>query len=96
MFPLVSRCIIRNLDSVCAGFYSTILLFSALGVSGGPDSIALCILAANWKTNGTNAVRGQDSGFIDGLLAIVVDHGLRDESKEEANIVSRRVLDMGI
>ncbi|KAG5564712.1 hypothetical protein RHGRI_000791 [Rhododendron griersonianum] len=68
----------------------------ALGVSGGPDSIALCVLAANWKTNSTNAARHQDSGFIDGLLAIVVDHGLRAESKEEANIVSRRVLDMGI
>ncbi|KAH7849084.1 hypothetical protein Vadar_012772 [Vaccinium darrowii] len=68
----------------------------ALGVSGGPDSIALCVLAANWKTNTPNAARGQDSNFIVGLLAIIVDHGLRAESKEEANIVSRRVLDMGI
>lgn len=77
-------------------FIQRFCLFSALGVSGGPDSIALCVLTANWKTNNTNAARRQDSGFIDGLLAIVVDHGLRAESKEEANIVSRRVLDMGI
>lgn len=79
-----------------AGIIKRFSLFSALGVSGGPDSIALCVLAANWKTNTPNAARGQDSNFIDGLLAIIVDHGLRAESKEEANIVSRRVLDMGI
>ncbi|KAF5945740.1 hypothetical protein HYC85_015968 [Camellia sinensis] len=68
----------------------------ALGVSGGPDSMALCVLAASWKTNGTNATEGQSSSFIDGLLAIIVDHGLRSESKDEANTVSHRVLDMGI
>ncbi|XP_057501495.1 uncharacterized protein LOC130785358 isoform X1 [Actinidia eriantha] len=68
----------------------------ALGVSGGPDSMALCILAARWKNNGTSAADDQGSGFIDGLLAIVVDHGLRSESKDEANAVSRRLLDMGI
>ncbi|GMP59847.1 hypothetical protein CsSME_00022957 [Camellia sinensis var. sinensis] len=68
----------------------------ALGVSGGPDSMALCVLAASWKTNGTNATGGQSSSFIDGLLAIIVDHGLRSESKDEANTVSHRVLDMGI
>lgn len=67
----------------------------ALGVSGGPDSMALCVLAASWKTNGTNATGGQSSSFIDGLLAIIVDHGLRSESKDEANTVSHRVLDMG-
>lgn len=70
-------------------------LFSALGVSGGPDSMALCILTADWKTNGLNT-DGQSCGFIDGLLAIIVDHALRAESKDEANIVSRRVSDMGI
>ncbi|XP_028088208.1 uncharacterized protein LOC114318217 isoform X3 [Camellia sinensis] len=68
----------------------------ALGVSGGPDSMALCVLAASWKTNGTNATGGQSSSFIDGLLAIIVDHGLRSESKDEANTVSHRVLDMGV
>ncbi|MED6110044.1 hypothetical protein PIB30_039310 [Stylosanthes scabra] len=68
----------------------------ALGVSGGPDSMALCVLTAGWKTAGANAVNTDSGGFIDGLLAIIVDHGLRAESKEEANIVCRRVSKMGI
>ncbi|KAJ1377454.1 tRN, partial [Sesbania bispinosa] len=68
----------------------------ALGVSGGPDSMALCVLTAGWKTAGVNAVSTESDGFIDGLLAIIVDHGLRAESKEEANIVCSRVSKMGI
>ncbi|CAN1772750.1 tRNA(Ile)-lysidine synthase [Linum perenne] len=48
----------------------------ALGVSGGPDSMALCFLTAAWKIDGPNAA-GQSCGYIDGLLAIIVDHGLR-------------------
>lgn len=67
----------------------------ALGVSGGPDSMALSILASSWKTSGSENVAEQGIGFIDGLLAIVVDHGLRAGSQEEAYLVSRRVLDMG-
>ncbi|KAG6723443.1 hypothetical protein I3842_03G207500 [Carya illinoinensis] len=66
-----------------------------LGVSGGPDSMALCVLTADWKTNALNAAE-DSSGFIDGLLAIIVDHGLRAESKEEANFVCNRVSQMGI
>lgn len=65
----------------------------ALGVSGGPDSMALCVLAANWKTEGLNGIAKKD-GFIDGLLAIIVDHGLRAESKDEAIQVRHRVSDM--
>ncbi|XP_045789952.1 uncharacterized protein LOC123884783 isoform X1 [Trifolium pratense] len=68
----------------------------ALGVSGGPDSMALCVLTAGWKTTGVNSVGTDSSGFIDGLLAIIVDHGLRAESKEEANVVCKRVSEMGI
>ncbi|XP_058763257.1 uncharacterized protein LOC131636662 isoform X1 [Vicia villosa] len=68
----------------------------ALGVSGGPDSIALCVLTAGWKTAGVNSVGTDHSGFIDGLLAIIVDHGLRVESKDEANVVRKRVSEMGI
>ncbi|KAE9612561.1 putative tRNA(Ile)-lysidine synthetase [Lupinus albus] len=68
----------------------------ALGVSGGPDSMALCVLTAGWKSAGVNDVSSKSGDFIDGLLAIIVDHGLRAESKEEANIVSHRVSQMGI
>ncbi|XP_022749822.1 uncharacterized protein LOC111299109 [Durio zibethinus] len=67
----------------------------ALGVSGGPDSMALCILAANWKTEGLCG-NGDSGKFIDGLLAIIVDHGLRPESKDEASLVGHRVSEMGI
>ncbi|KAF3441931.1 hypothetical protein FNV43_RR15846 [Rhamnella rubrinervis] len=67
----------------------------AMGVSGGPDSMALCALTAQWKTNGLNAAHGSGE-FIDGLLAIIVDHRLRAESEEEANTVSLRVSEMGI
>ncbi|XVF49186.1 hypothetical protein PTKIN_Ptkin03bG0248400 [Pterospermum kingtungense] len=67
----------------------------ALGVSGGPDSMALCVLAANWKTEGR--YESDNNGkFIDGLLAIIVDHGLRPESKDEASVVRNRVSEMGI
>ncbi|CAK8534027.1 unnamed protein product [Lathyrus sativus] len=68
----------------------------ALGVSGGPDSIALCVLTAGWKTAAVNSVGTDHSGFIPGLLAIIVDHGLRAESKDEANVVRNRVSEMGI
>lgn len=72
-----------------------VVLSTALAVSGGPDSMALCVLTANWKTDGPNAV-GHLGGFIDGLLAVIVDHGLRAESRDEANLVLRRVSEMGI
>ncbi|XP_015898263.3 uncharacterized protein LOC107431788 isoform X1 [Ziziphus jujuba] len=67
----------------------------AMGVSGGPDSMALCVLTAHWKTQGLNASYGNGE-FIEGLLAIIVDHGLRAESQEEANTVSNRLSKMGI
>lgn len=68
----------------------------ALGVSGGPDSMALCVLAADWKINGLNSATKESSEFINGILAIVVDHGLRAESENEAKIVRRRVLNMDV
>lgn len=67
----------------------------ALGVSGGPDSMALCVLTAKWKTEGLSGVNKTD-GFIDGLVAVVVDHGLRQESRDEAELVCSRVSDIGI
>ncbi|KAI3443806.1 hypothetical protein Pfo_000471 [Paulownia fortunei] len=68
----------------------------AMAVSGGPDSIALCVLTAGWKSDDFDAATKGRSKLIDGLLAIVVDHGLRTESADEANLVYNRVLDMGI
>lgn len=67
----------------------------ALGVSGGPDSISLCVLAANWKTEG---LYGSDKSgnYIAGLLAIIVDHGLRPESKDEASLVGHRVAEIDL
>lgn len=57
--------------------------------------MALCVLTAAWKTNSLG-IAAQKNEFIDGLLAVVVDHGLRAESKDEANLVHRRVTSMGI
>ncbi|KAK8970471.1 hypothetical protein KSP40_PGU008837 [Platanthera guangdongensis] len=68
---------------------------AAIGVSGGPDSMALCVLTAGWKSDGLVG-KGSSSGYIDGLLGIVVDHRLRPESAEEATIVQERVIKMGI
>ncbi|XP_068649340.1 uncharacterized protein [Aristolochia californica] len=67
----------------------------ALGVSGGPDSIGLCILASGWKKDAL-IENDENSGCIDGLLGIVVDHGLRSESTEEAQHVCDMVFRMGI
>ncbi|KAL0925303.1 hypothetical protein M5K25_003624 [Dendrobium thyrsiflorum] len=67
----------------------------ALGVSGGSDSMALCVLTAGWKSEGLSG-KFDSSGYIDGLLGIVVDHRLRPESVEEARIVQERAMKMGI
>jgi tRNA(Ile)-lysidine synthase len=57
----------------------------AVGVSGGPDSMALALLLRDWLT----PLRG-------GLLAIVIDHRLRPESTTEAALVVTRLADLGI
>jgi tRNA(Ile)-lysidine synthase len=49
----------------------------AVAVSGGPDSMALCALAHNWAR-----ARG---GRVE---ALIVDHGLRPDSSEEARRVA--------
>jgi tRNA(Ile)-lysidine synthase len=58
-----------------------------LGVSGGPDSIALMWLAARWRRALSNGPR---------LFAVTVDHGLRAEAAREARDVKRlaRALDV--
>ncbi|MCH7931371.1 MAG: hypothetical protein IH906_04065 [Proteobacteria bacterium] len=45
----------------------------AVAVSGGPDSMALCVLADGWA---------RDRGGR--IVALVVDHRLRPESGDEA------------
>ncbi len=54
----------------------------ALGISGGPDSMALALLAQEWG--------GGD------VLALIVDHGLRAESAAEAELTAARLAGRGI
>lgn len=49
----------------------------AVGLSGGPDSMALCFLLSRWL-----AERSHADGFF--VHALTVDHGLRPESAAEA------------
>jgi tRNA(Ile)-lysidine synthase len=57
----------------------------AIAVSGGPDSLALCLLADRWAR-----ARGGR------VLALTVDHRLRAESAAEARQVARWVKKRGI
>ena len=57
----------------------------AMAVSGGPDSMALAILAADWARQRDGSAR-----------ALVVDHGLRPASTEEARITVERLARLGI
>lgn len=57
----------------------------AVAVSGGPDSLALTLLLADW-------VRERGGR----LAALTVDHGLRPESAEEAASVGRKLQGRGI
>ncbi|KAG0493929.1 hypothetical protein HPP92_004923 [Vanilla planifolia] len=68
----------------------------AIGVSGGPDSMALCALTAWWKSEEPSSGTIDALGYLDGLLGIIVDHRLRPESSEEARVVQERVMKMGI
>ncbi len=54
-------------------------------VSGGPDSMALALLADRWA---------RDNGGS--LLGLIVDHGLRPESRQEASLVTARLAARGI
>ncbi|MCQ8279026.1 tRNA lysidine(34) synthetase TilS [Acetobacteraceae bacterium KSS8] len=57
----------------------------AVAVSGGADSLALALLAAGWA---------EARGFP--VLALVVDHGLREESSGEAALTLRTLERHGI
>ena len=57
----------------------------AMAVSGGADSMALAVLAARWAS-----ARGLP------VLALVVDHGLRADSAQEARVTVDRLAGLGI
>src|SRR5207244_2047462 len=57
----------------------------ALAVSGGPDSLALMVLAAEWAN---------DSGTQ--LVVYTVDHGLRAEAGDEAAMVVEEATRLGL
>ncbi len=57
----------------------------AVAVSGGSDSLCLGVLAARWA-----AARGL------GALGLIVDHGLRGASQQEAALTLRRLASQGI
>lgn len=56
-----------------------------LGVSGGADSTALLVMAADWSNGRTTK-----------LTAVTVDHGLRPESKDEAKSVAKLAKSLGV
>jgi tRNA(Ile)-lysidine synthase len=58
-----------------------------LAVSGGPDSTALLVLAARWRS----ALRKGPK-----LIAVTVDHGLRPQSAGEARAVGRLARRLGV
>ncbi len=59
----------------------------AIAVSGGPDSVALMVLAAEWANSVPERPR---------LTAITIDHGLRGESRAEAESVANWADQAGI
>jgi tRNA(Ile)-lysidine synthase len=61
-----------------------------LAVSGGPDSIALMVLAARWRKALKSPLRKPD------LIVATVDHGLRSESKREAADVAKLAGTLGL
>ena len=58
-----------------------------LAVSGGPDSTALLVLAARWVKRMRRAPK---------LVAITIDHGLREEAADEAAAVKRLARRLGV
>jgi len=59
-----------------------------LAVSGGPDSMALLVLAAEW--------RARRAEVPPSLFVATVDHGLRPEAPAEAELVARESRRLGL
>lgn len=72
----------KSLFSGLSGLSSLIL-----AVSGGPDSTALLVLAARWRSSLGNAPK---------LVAVTIDHALRPESANEAKSVGRLARKLGV
>ncbi|WP_062204416.1 tRNA lysidine(34) synthetase TilS [Aureimonas sp. AU12] len=58
-----------------------------LAVSGGPDSLAMLIAAAEWRTS---------DALVPPLAVATVDHGLRPESSAEARFVAEICGELGL
>jgi tRNA(Ile)-lysidine synthase len=58
-----------------------------LAISGGPDSTALLVLAAQWRSALAHGPK---------LVAITIDHGLRLESRREAQAAKRLARSLGV
>jgi len=58
-----------------------------IAVSGGPDSTALLWLASRWRASRKSGPE---------LFAVTIDHGLRPESRREAEDVKRFAKSLGI
>ena len=58
-----------------------------LAISGGPDSTALLVLAARWRSARKSGPK---------LVAVTVDHGLRRSSAAEARAVGRLARRLGV
>lgn len=70
-----------------AVLFAPLARFSRIGVavSGGPDSLALLVLLADWAiTEGRT------------LIVYAVDHGLRSEAAAEATMVARHAASLGL
>lgn len=75
------------------GLFAAVEPYEALylAVSGGPDSLALMHLAADWLE-----LRASDGAAVKFLCVLTVDHGLRPEAGEEARFVLARAGERGI
>ncbi|KAI1803809.1 hypothetical protein F4811DRAFT_312687 [Daldinia bambusicola] len=67
---------------------------TAIAVSGGVDSMALAFLCS--RTRKINPEFKVADNPVSGFRAIIVDHGLRKGSTEEARDVARAVRDLGL
>jgi tRNA(Ile)-lysidine synthase len=62
-----------------------------LAVSGGPDSTALLVMAADWAKRLKRRLKRSPK-----LVAVTIDHGLRPESRREATAVKKLARRLGL